>query len=76
MDGIPKNIDGHNISKMKKIFIDIKKNNLNKPTIFIAKTIKGKGINFIENDPSRHTKGLSKEEEIKAMRILNIYENK
>ncbi len=71
-----KNIDGHNILKMKKIFMNIKKNNSKKPTIFIAKTIKGKGINFIENDPSRHTKGLSKEEEVKAMRILNIDENK
>jgi transketolase len=71
-----KNIDGHSISKMNKIFKNIKKNNSKKPTIFIAKTIKGKGINFIENDPSRHTKGLNKEEEIKAMRILNIDENK
>ena len=55
--------------------MNIKKNNSKKPTIFIAETIKGKGINFIENDPSRHTKGLSKEEEVKAKRILNIYEN-
>ena len=71
-----KNIESHSISKMNKIFKNIKKNNSKKPTIFIAKTIKGKGINFIENDPSRHTKGLNKEEEIKAMRILNIDENK
>jgi len=67
-----KNINGHEIGKMKKIFINAKKNTSKKPTIFIAKTNKGKGIKFIENDPSRHTKGLSKEEEIKAMRILKI----
>jgi hypothetical protein len=38
----------------------------------VANTIKGKGIKFIENDPSRHTKGLSKQEEIEAMKILKI----
>lgn len=67
-----KNIDGHEIKKMRKTFLNVKNNKSKKPTIFIAKTVKGKGIKFIENDPSRHTKGLNKEEEIKAMRILKI----
>jgi transketolase len=57
---------------MQKIFLKVKKNNSGKPFIFVANTIKGKGIKFIENDPSRHTKGLSKQEEIEAMKILKI----
>ena len=48
----------------------LKKKKLRKPTIFLAKTIKGKGINFIENDPSRHSKGLSKDEENQAKLIF------
>jgi transketolase len=66
------NINGHNIIEMQKIFLKVKKNNSGKPFIFVANTIKGKGIKFIENDPSRHTKGLSKQEEIEAMKILKI----
>ena len=57
---------------MSRSFLKAKRLKLRRPTIFIAKTIKGKGIKFIENDPSRHTKGLSKEEENKAMKILNL----
>jgi len=67
-----KNIDGHDISSLTKNFKKAKKSKLNKPLIFIAKTIKGKGLSFIENDPIRHTKGLDKFEEIKAKKILKI----
>jgi transketolase len=66
------NVNGHNIQSMRSSFLKVKKKNLTRPTIFIARTIKGKGINFIENDPSRHAKGLSKEEENRAKKILHI----
>ena len=66
------NVNGHDIQSMSRSFLKAKRLKLRRPTIFIAKTIKGKGIKFIENDPSRHTKGLSKEEENKAMKILNL----
>ena len=65
-------IDGHNIPKLIKIFKKAKTNNSNQPKVFIANTIKGKGLNFIENDPSRHTRGLEEKEKIIAMRLLKI----
>lgn len=65
-------IDGHNISSLIKILKKAKKNISKQPTVFIANTIKGKGLKFIENDPSRHTKGLDEKEKIEAMRLLKI----
>lgn len=66
------NVNGHNIQSMHSLFLKAKKNKTKQPSIFIARTVKGKGIKFIENDPSRHTKGLSKEEENRAKKILDI----
>ena len=65
-------VNGHDIKSMRKLLLNVKKKKLRKPTIFLAKTIKGKGINFIENDPSRHSKGLSKDEENQAKLIFDI----
>ena len=49
-------IDGHNFDEIEKVF----KVNSKRPKAIIAKTIKGKGISFIENDNSWHHKILSK----------------
>ena len=65
-------IDGHNIPRMIKIFENAKKDSSYKPMVFIADTVKGKGIKFIENDPSRHTKGLDEKEKKRAMRLLKL----
>jgi len=46
------NIDGHNFLEIDKAF-KLNKNS-DKPTVVIAKTIKGKGISFMENVPSWH----------------------
>ncbi len=48
-----KTIDGHSVSNLKK-FLKKKKNN--KPLAIICKTIKGKGIDFAENDLNWHHK--------------------
>lgn len=42
-------IDGHNHHELNKAFITAK-NNVGKPSIILANTIKGKGISFMEND--------------------------
>ena len=55
-------INGHSIKKIYTTINKIKNLKNNKPNIVIANTIKGKGLNSIENDPARHTKGLSKME--------------
>ncbi len=62
-------IDGHNFRQIEKIF---KLKNNGKPTAIIAKTIKGKGISFMENDNNWHYRIPTSEEVILAKRELKI----
>lgn len=60
------NIDGHSFSEITQAFkqaIDIRK----KPTIIIAKTIKGKGISFLEDQNGWHGKVLEGDNIKKAL---------
>ena len=59
-------VDGHNINQIIKKLKKIKSQKLTSPVLILAKTTKGKGIKFIENDPIRHTKGLDSKEIIMA----------
>lgn len=54
-------VDGHNIAKLIDAF-ETAKMTKGKPTIIIAKTIKGKGVSFMENKAQWHGKAPSKEE--------------
>ena len=45
-------VDGHNFNELEKGLL--LKDDLTKPTVLIANTIKGKGISFMENVPSWH----------------------
>ena len=45
------NCDGHNISEL---LTSLRKRAINKPTAIIAKTIKGKGVSFMENNNDWH----------------------
>ena len=59
-------IDGHSLKGfnfMKKI---IKKKN-NKPVVFLASTVKGKGVSFMEGNGQWHHK-IPSEKEIKAIK--------
>lgn len=60
-------IDGHNFNKIYKSLIFKSKN---KPYVIIANTIKGKGINFMENSILWHYKSPSNEELVKALKEL------
>ncbi len=65
-------IDGHNFQEI----IDAcqkAKEELNKPTVIIAKTIPGKGVSFMENKFEWHGKPPNKEEAEKALEELNNY---
>jgi transketolase len=53
-------IDGHDIEQIISSFESIEKNG--KPTVIIANTIKGKGISFMENEPSWHSRVPTDEE--------------
>lgn len=63
------NIDGHNHKEIIEAINKAKKSN--KPSCIIAKTIKGKGISFMENNVAWHGKTLSEEEYRIATSELN-----
>ena len=64
-------IDGHNIEEIIKAF-EVAKNVKDKPTCIIAKTIKGKGVSFMENKAVWHGKAPNEEEYIKAIKELEV----
>ena len=64
------NIDGHNIEQIIDA-ITTAKQTKGKPTIIIAKTIKGKGTSFMENKAEWHGKAPSEKEYNIAMEELN-----
>lgn len=63
------NIDGHDIEEIIKAF-DVAKEIKGKPTCIIAKTIKGKGISYMENKVEWHGKAPNEEEYNKAIEEL------
>lgn len=63
-------VDGHNISNLIDGF-DTAKQTKQVPTILIAKTIKGKGISFMEDQAKWHGKAPNKEEYEIAMSELD-----
>ena len=61
-------INGH---KFEEIIPALEKARASKvPVCIIAKTIKGKGVKFMENDPDMHGKALTKEQYEEALKIL------
>ena len=64
------NIDGHNIDSIIDAFATAKQTK-GRPSVIIAKTIKGKGVPFMENQASWHGKAPSEEEYSRAMEELN-----
>ena len=63
-------IDGHDINEILNAF-EVAKNIKNRPTCIIAKTIKGKGVSFMENKAEWHGKSPNEEQYNKAMEELN-----
>jgi len=59
-------IDGHNFNEIHEA-VDKAKASVDKPTVIIANTVKGKGVSFMENSAGWHGKAPSEEEYIKAM---------
>lgn len=62
-------IDGHNIEDILAAFAEAKKIK-DKPTILIAKTIKGKGISFMENQVGWHGSAPNAEQAEQALQEL------
>ena len=64
------NIDGHNIEEILKAF-EVARNVKDKPTCIIEKTIKGKGISYMENQVGWHGKAPNEEQYKIALEELN-----
>ena len=65
------NVDGHNIQEIIDAF-DVARNIKGKPVCIIAKTIKGKGVSFMENKAEWHGKAPNQEQYEQAIKeIMN-----
>ncbi len=62
-------IDGHNFDEIDQAFARAAQPN-GAPTVIIAKTVKGKGVSFLENVNGWHGKALNKEQEEQALKEL------
>lgn len=63
------NVNGHSVEELIDAF-EKAKNIKNKPTVIIAKTIKGKGVSFMEDKAEWHGKAPSEEEYNQAIEEL------
>lgn len=63
-------IDGHNMEEIVDTFENLPPVTNEKPTAVIARTVKGKGISFMENDPAWHYGGIDAEKEEICMKEL------
>lgn len=63
-------INGHDYEEINSAYVQAEKAN-GKPTAIIAKTVKGKGVSFLENKNGWHGKALNQEQEQQALKELN-----
>ena len=64
-------IDGHNFGEIEKVLINLSPKE-EKPTVIIAKTIKGRGVSFMEGNNLYHYKAPSLDEYQKALKELEL----
>ena len=63
-------IDGHDLNQISQAFQKIRSSTVKQPTVIIAKTVKGKGVSFIENKDGWHGKPLPADDLVKALKEL------
>lgn len=63
-------VDGHDVQQLLDAF-DSAKSTKGKPSVILARTLKGKGVSFIEDKEGWHGKALKKDEAEKAIAELN-----
>ena len=61
-------IDGHNFDQIHNAF---QVQSLNKPTAILARTVKGKGVHFMENNNEWHHSFLTQSQHKAAMEFIN-----
>jgi transketolase len=62
-------VDGHSLAEIRSAYQEIGEHS-GRPTMIIARTIKGKGVSFVENKNGFHGKPLSEEDLKKALQEL------
>ena len=70
--------DGHNISQLRDVFSDVRVRNSEKPLCIILNTIKGHGVDFMENNVYLHGVAPKGENAVKALEQVggNMHESK
>ena len=63
-------VDGHNLEEIDKMYREVLLSIEKKPKVILAKTIKGKGVSFLEDKNGWHGKALTKEELEKTLEEL------
>lgn len=63
-------VDGHDFDALRAAFAQARQN-AGAPTAILAKTVKGKGVSFMENDPGWHGKAPNAEQYEKAVAELD-----
>jgi transketolase subunit A (EC 2.2.1.1) len=63
-------VDGHNLEEIGKTYREVLLSIEKKPKVILAKTIKGKGVSFLEDKDGWHGKALNKDELEKALEEL------
>ena len=63
-------IDGHNLNEVDSAYTQANLQR-DKPTVIIAKTVKGKGVSFMENNADWHGKTPTKEQLIQAFKEID-----
>jgi len=64
-------IDGHNMKQLVDTFDSLPPVESEAPNLVIARTVKGKGVDFMENDPIWHYSGLDAEKSEEAWKSIH-----
>jgi transketolase len=68
-------INGHDYDEIDRAYREAEQTT-DRPTLIVAKTIKGKGVSFVENKEGWHGKAMNKEQEEEAIKELNPVRSK
>lgn len=68
-------IDGHDEQAIDRAYTDMKGRRNGKPKAIVAKTVKGKGVSFMENDNIWHYTRLTPENHAKAVQEVTLTRN-
>jgi transketolase len=64
-------VDGNNLEEVLKVLENLPPADSDVPTVIISKTVKGKGVSFMENVPEYHHKAISEEQLVAALAEIN-----